>query len=404
MKVLQVNCVYGVGSTGKIVSELHAGLEKEGIESVVCYGRGKNVFDKNVYKVCSEFYSKVNQFYARVRGQLYGGCSISTRQLINVIKKEQPDIVHLQCINGYFVNIYKLVEWLKKKKIKTVLTLHAEFMYTGSCGHARDCERWLAGCGKCPQLRSDLHSYGIDGTKTSWKKMKKAFDGFNSLLQVVSVSPWLMGRAKQSPMLADKKHSVVLNGLDEKIFCRKEIKERREQYQNNAKLVMFATTFLSDREDDLKGGRYIIELARQLENENILFIVAGRYDETIIYPSNMIMLGRLESQELLAEYYSLTDVTILASLRETFSMVTAESLCCGTPVVGFEAGGPETIALPEFSEFVPQGNVQALKTALIEMLQKDFDRAAIAKKAQEVYSGKRMVSDYIATYRNLMEE
>ncbi len=33
-------------------------------------------------------------------------------------------------------------------------------------------------------------------------------------------------------------------------------------------------------------------------------------------------------------------------------MVTAESLCCGTPVVGFTAGGPESIAIDAFSNFV----------------------------------------------------
>ena len=41
----------------------------------------------------------------------------------------------------------------------------------------------------------------------------------------------------------------------------------------------------------------------------------------------------------LAEYYSLVDVTVITSFHETFSMVVAESLSCGTPIVGFKAGG-----------------------------------------------------------------
>jgi len=47
--------------------------------------------------------------------------------------------------------------------------------------------------------------------------MKKAFDGFNNLI-VVSVSPWLMERAKQSPMFSDKEHVVVLNGVETEVF------------------------------------------------------------------------------------------------------------------------------------------------------------------------------------------
>ena len=62
MKVLQVNCVYKKGSTGKITYDIHTELLKQGIESVVCYGRGENVQDKFVYKTCGELYSKVNHF------------------------------------------------------------------------------------------------------------------------------------------------------------------------------------------------------------------------------------------------------------------------------------------------------------------------------------------------------
>lgn len=40
MKILQINCVYNKGSTGKITYELHKGLIGEGIKSVA-YTRGK---------------------------------------------------------------------------------------------------------------------------------------------------------------------------------------------------------------------------------------------------------------------------------------------------------------------------------------------------------------------------
>lgn len=115
----------------------------------------------------------------------------------------------------------------------------------------------------------------------------------------------------------------------------------------------------------------------------------------------MTALGRVEDQELLARYYSMADASILTSKRETFSMVTAESLCCGTPVVGFEAGGPESIALPEFSRFVPEGDVEALRKALLAMLERPIDRERLAGEAQKCYSSKRMTREYIAIYREL---
>ena len=45
MKVLQVNCVYDYGSTGKITKDLHEGLIKRGIDSVVLYGRRQSTHD-----------------------------------------------------------------------------------------------------------------------------------------------------------------------------------------------------------------------------------------------------------------------------------------------------------------------------------------------------------------------
>lgn len=80
------------------------------------------------------------------------------------------------------------------------------------------------------------------------------------------------------------------------------------------------------------------------------------------------MLGKITDQELLAKYYSMADVTLLTSKKETFSMVTAESLCCGTPVVGFKAGAPEQIAIKEFSEFVEYGDLNSLYNKMLVIL------------------------------------
>jgi len=65
MKVLQVNCVYKKGSTGSIVLSIHNGLKQNGHESVVCYGRGSGVSEKDIYKTSSEIEAKIHALYAR---------------------------------------------------------------------------------------------------------------------------------------------------------------------------------------------------------------------------------------------------------------------------------------------------------------------------------------------------
>ena len=60
MKIMQINCVYKTGSTGKIVYDIHKSLQKQGIDSVVCYGRGEKIKEDRVYKTSSEILAKYN--------------------------------------------------------------------------------------------------------------------------------------------------------------------------------------------------------------------------------------------------------------------------------------------------------------------------------------------------------
>lgn len=397
MKVLQVNCVYRKGSTGKIVFDIHNEIKKRGIDSVVCYGRGEIVNEQDVYKCCSEFYSKINHLASKFTGVMYGGCFFSTRKLISIIKREKPDVVHLHCINGYFLNIYRLIAWLKKSNIKTVLTLHAEFMYTANCGYAFECEKWKTECGQCPRNKTEIGSLFFDNTHLSWKKMQKAFADFDNL-NVVSVSEWLMNRAKESPILGHFKHDYVLNGVETGIFKLYEQSESEKKNALSEKTVFHATAAFNDDPSHNKGGYYLIELAKEMKD--VRFVVAGDYKEGLVVPENIILLGKVSNQAELARYYSIADVTLLTSKRETFSMVTAESLCCGTPVVGFCAGAPEQISIPEFSDFVEYGNLSELKNALINALNRDWDKFKIAIEAKEKYDKQKMIDKYLMFYKS----
>jgi len=404
MKIIQINSVYKKGSTGKITFDIHKYLLESGVESIVCYGRGVKYAEKNVYKFCPEWYSKLNNIFSRITGVLYGGCFFSTKKLFSVIKKEKPDIVHIQCVNEHFVNVYKLIAWLKKNKVKTVLTLHAEFMFTANCGHALDCNRWKLGCGNCLRFREETKSLLFDRTAYSWKKMREAFNGFDKNLVIVSVSPWLMNRAKQSPIFCNCNHKVVFNGLDTSIFHRYESLDNRDVswISLNHKIVFHATAYFNTNVNNFKGGYYVFELAKRMKDVD--FVVAGPVSDVVENaPSNLHILGNICDQKRLAAWYSYADLTIITSKKETFSMVCAESFVCGTPVVGFEAGGPESICIPEYSCFVHYGDIDSLEMKVREFLNFKWNKSDISQKGEKIYSRQNMAENYKSIYEFLCQ-
>lgn len=403
MKILQINNVFKNGSTGKITSDIHNYLNSQNICSIVCYGRGKKEKEVNVYKTSTEILAKFNALRSRVLGLQYNGAFMATKKLINIIEIEKPDVVHIQCINGYFVNIYKLLNYLKINKIPTVLTLHAEFMYTGSCGHSYECLRWQTGCGDCPQLWLAAKSYWLDRTNTAWQKMKDAFEGFDNL-KIVAVSRWLEDRAKKAPIIQEYSTTVIHNGLDTSVFKPINNTEILNKLGiKNEKIILHVTPSFTLKKDDIKGGHFIFKLAKTLIGENIKILIIGGKDLSLELPDNIINIGRVNDQNELAQYYSIADLTVLTSKRETYSMVCAESLCCGTPVVGFKAGAPETISIKEYSEFVEYGNMKKLNEAVLRWVavKKEDLSINLSEIAQKKYSRNNMGIEYLKIYKEL---
>jgi glycosyltransferase involved in cell wall biosynthesis len=133
-----------------------------------------------------------------------------------------------------------------------------------------------------------------------------------------------------------------------------------------------------------------------------VFVIIGNREKTSDLPENVVELGRVEDQQALSAWYAAADAVLLTSKKETFSMVTVESLCCGTPVVGSAVGGiPEIIVDGETGFLVPLQaksetdfdpvSPEAFQKDFAEKLNRFLTNPDLAKKMGEA-SRKRAVS------------
>jgi len=74
---------------------------------------------------------------------------------------------------------------------------------------------------------------------------------------------------------------------------------------------------------------------------------------------------------------------VVPSRRESFSLVTAEALASGTPVVATRCGGPEEILTPDMGALVPVDDAAALAIAIEVTLTRRFDPEHLRRYAVE---------------------
>lgn len=402
MRILIINNVYKIGSTGKIVSDTKNYYENQGHHVMVAYGMGKDLKEPHTLKFCTSLERYAHYYLCKVGYNPLKGSPLAVRRIARAIKGFNPDIIHVHCMNSHCVNLYGLLDYLSKNEYKVVITHHAEFYYTGSCPHAYDCVNWInSQCMNC--LLPKAHKLDLLNINhhVMWQKMYNCFSGFKKEnLVFTAVSPWVKKRAELSPITNKFDCITVMNGIDTNIFHFN--KDKSTINKGKYAFVAFhASASFTDKENDPKGGKYIIELANL--NPSFLFVVAALHISTINkLPQNVLIWGAVNSGVKLAKLYSDADITIISSRRETFSMIIAESLCCGTPVVGFEAGGPESISIQEYTEYVEYGNVSKLNEVMHATLKKKYNKKEIALQAMSLYSKENMSSRYLKIYKDLL--
>ncbi|MEG1719977.1 MAG: glycosyl transferase, partial [Clostridia bacterium] len=116
MKVLQINSVCGIGSTGRIATDLYHILKEQDNECKIAYGRdvAKNIPAQDTIKIGTNLDINVHALMTRVTDKTGFYSKKSTLKLIEQIKEYNPDVIHLHNIHGYYINIDLLFNYLAK--------------------------------------------------------------------------------------------------------------------------------------------------------------------------------------------------------------------------------------------------------------------------------------------------
>jgi putative colanic acid biosynthesis glycosyltransferase len=357
MKVMQLDVNYGYSSTGAIVQCLQRELRLAGHECLALFGRGEHRSDDDAIRVANPMEVIVHAGLTRVTGITGYFSPFATSRVNQLMKLYRPDVLHIHEPHGYYVNFEAVLLQAQALKVAIVWTFHCEFSYTGKCGYALDCENWVQTCGKCPQLKTYPRSEFFDGTKWMHRRKAKLFEKIKAL-QITAPSEWLAARARRSIAGLHPVTSVP-NPIDTTIFYpRGNEKSVFRRYGIDAPIVIL--TVGSQIMTPLKGGRLIAGIAAAVKRKDVQFLIVGVEPHEAGRYGSVFAVEKISDKDELAKLYSAADLVMLTSQRETFSMVCAESLACGTPIIGFDAGAVPFVAPRGFGLFAPYPEIKEL--------------------------------------------
>lgn len=386
MKVLEINVVCGIKSTGRICTDLASCLIDNGDTCLVAYGREfvPDEYSSISYKFGSDFSVKTHAIISRIF-DCAGFCSSNaTKKLIKKIEDYDPDVIHLHNLHGYYVNVRYLFEYLKKSQKPVVWTLHDCWAFTGHCCHfdLAQCFKWKEGCSNCVLKSSYPSSLILDRSKINFKEKKRLFTALDNVT-IVTPSQWLANLVKQS-YLSKFPVKVINNGIDTDIF-KPTPSDFREKYGlENKKVVLGVSSFWNKN----KGIEDFIRLSELLD-DNFKIVLVGEVAQSL--PEKILAIGRTDSREALAKIYTMADVFVNPTYEDTYPTVNLEAQACGTPVVTYKTGGsPECVNI-SYGSVVEQGNVNELAREIgrdfsrVEINSVDFDKNTKYKEYIELY-------------------
>ena len=393
MKVLQINAVYGFKSTGVIVKDIGDMLIKNSDEAYFAY-QTTNEAVNNGYLIGGKLSWKWHALYARIFGKQAYASKHATKKFLKWVDKIKPDIVHLHNLHSNYIHLNMLCDYLAKKEIPVVITMHDCWYFTGKCSHyaAVKCDKWQDSCGGCPLNKSEQPSLFFDCTsKVLQDKTEHLLKLKN--LTLIGCSHWIANEAKKSK-LQSANIQVIYNGVDTTIFTPHNSGIRKElDIENEFVILGMADKWFAEQ------NREIVEKLIKTQCKNTKIIIVGcKADQKKYFEKfgNVIPLGYIADRNYLSDIYAAADVFVNLTRADTLPTVNMESICCGTPVITFDCCGSPELVDEGCGYIIREGNCEELLSRIESMKQapltfdvakqqREFDKNECYKKYLDIY-------------------
>ncbi|MFA5927671.1 MAG: glycosyltransferase [Patescibacteria group bacterium] len=404
MKVVHLNYSDGQAGGGAVSSVLlHKNLIRKGASSVMIVrnhfrGVESSIRYPSKWALYPRLLAKVrainNKFletnYHLLPDSFYH-TNFSPTMIARAIDRLNPNIVHLHV----FPDLISIRE-ISQLNMPIVITLRDYWPMTGGCHFPFDCQGYQKTCGQCPVLHSTDPN---DLSHKVWQQKEILWSDRN--ISVVAPSSWMKECAERSSLFGNKQIHLIPNGIDTTIFKPHDKQRTRNHFglSKNKKIVLCGS---HDLQHQHKGIVPLLSLLDREINENNVQVVAFGTNPPKMDRSKFKFIGSITDRAEMAKIFSAADVFVCPTRTESFGLVIAESMACGTPVVAFGVGGPLDIidhrqngylAAPQNFEDIYKGIQWVIdetkKTSFSgrcrEKIVSNFDITNIAKQYLDLY-------------------
>ena len=400
--ILQIGASLALGSTGRISEDIATLARTAGWDTYMAHG-SRYVGRSEMIPI--HVGSKLDEYIHFAQGLVLDnhglGSKSATKRFLEQLDTVQPDVVHMHNIHGYYLNYPLLFDYLKKKQIPVIWTLHDCWAFTGHCSHfiTAKCEKWKKeGCHDCSLKKSYPKSF-VDNSRRNFELKKKYFTSLDQVI-VVSVSEWLKSNVDQS-FLSVYPGKVIYNGVDTTVFQPINNNIKKDLGIEGKKLLIGVATSWNNS----KGLNDYYQLAKMLPSDYQIVLIGLSTKQIEELPKDIIGITRTNNQQELVQYYSAADIVLNLSYAETFGLTTVEGFACGTPSIVYNATASPELISDETGIIVEPGDIKGVCDAISVMIQRgnEYYSTNCRKRAVEKFDKIVQFQKYIELYDHLLQ-